>query len=283
VKTLNGGKLDGLVFVADLHCGSHFGLMPHTYTMLDGSEHNGNPLQRWLYDCWLHGMVELRELTRGRNIGLVIVGDVIEGKHHGTTEIVSADVGDHVGIAIECLQPLVKLFCKSWIVEGTECHTGGAERDVGRALGCEPYRKPGRFGNKDGGVFSWPELPLEINGCYGIARHHITTSLRPWTEASGIGLQMNAEVLEAARSGGKIPRWMVYAHRHKFGHVSDGDSLAVVCNPWQALTRHGRKVVGSARFLKPGFVFLDFADMGDGLPTVRRIKYEPRSQAIAKA
>lgn len=273
-------SLDGLVFVADIHCGSNYGLAPKTHTLIDGSKHPANPLQSWLYDCWEHGIDRLAEITRGRNIGLVIVGDVIEGKHHGTTEIVSPDVGDHVRIALRCLRPLVNLFAKSWIVEGTECHTGGSERDIGHALGCEPFRKPTE---DDDGIYSWPELPLEVNGCYGIARHHITTALRPWTEASGIGLQMNAEVIEAARSGGKIPRWMVYAHRHKFGHVSDGDSLAVVCNPWQALTRHGRKVVGSARFLKPGFTFLDFADMDDGLPTVRRIKYEPRSLPICRA
>lgn len=271
-------KLDSLVFVADLHCGSKSGLMPRSYFLNDGgNEVRANPLQSWLYDCWLHGIDTLKDWTRGRNAGLVIVGDAIEGVHHRTTEIVSSDKIDHAGIAIECLAPLANLFRKCWMVEGTECHTESAESSIGRAIGAEPYRKPDAS-KKDFGAYAWPELPLTVQGCYGIARHHISTSMRPWTEASGIGLQMNAEICEAARVGAKIPRWMAYAHRHREGYFSDGDSLAFVCNPWQALTRHGRKVVGSARYIKPGFTMLDFSDMADGLPTIRRIKYAPRSE-----
>lgn len=281
MQNAKSGKIDGLIFVADLHCGSSYGLIPDKFITHEGTQiGGGNILQRWLWDCWQEDVRKMREWTRGRNVGLVILGDAVEGIHHRTTEVVSADSGDHVGIAIEVLRPLRKLSAKAWIVEGTECHTRNAESSIGDALDCEPFRP--RKG-ADCGVFSWPELPLEVNGCYGIARHHITTTSRPHLEAGGLGIQMNMEVLEASRSGAKRPRWLAYAHRHREGYVCDGDTLAIVCAPWQGLTRHGRKVVGSARYVKPGMAFMDFADLSDGLPTIRRTRHAPHSQAIVRA
>ena len=267
-------KLDSLVIVSDTHCGSHYGIMPPDVRLYGGNVIQPNKVQRWLYDCWQYDYQVMKRWTAGRNCGLIINGDAIEGNHHRTTEIVSVDEGDHLTIAKKLFKPFRKLFKKAWIVEGTECHTKNLESSLGEKLDCERYSATSH---------AWPELPIEVNGCFGIVRHHITTTSRPHLEASGIGIQMNMEVLEAARSAKRVPKWCAYAHRHKFGYVNDGDTLAIVTNPWQALTRHGRKVVGSARYVKPGMVFLDFADMQDGLPVVKRTKHEPYHQETIQA
>lgn len=264
-------KIDALVFLSDIHAASHYSPLPPEYALKCGSTIRPNALQRWYHDCMVDAKSWAESQLRGRSWGLVVNGDAIEGDHHKTTEIVSNDLDDHVGIAVAILAPWADRADKVWMVEGTECHTKGAESSVGSKIGASAYRNP-VTGTKS---FVWPELAIEVNGCYGIVRHHITTSIRPWTEATGLCTQINSERIEHVRSDHRVPRWAVYSHRHKEGMFSDGHAAVYVLPPWQALTRHGRKVVGHSRFPRPGVLILDFADVeSDGMPVARRRMYD---------
>ena len=263
-------KIDALVFLSDIHAGSKYSPCPVNFEGVNGII-QPNALQLWYNLCLTNALSWTCNVLAGRRWGLVLNGDLIEGIHHGTAEVVSADVADHKGIAEELLVPWAKSAARTWVVEGTECHTRGHESSVAKALKAEPYRNPS-CGTRQG---AWPELAIEVNGCYIIVRHHITTSIRPWTEATGLCTQINSERIEHVRSDHRVPRWAVYSHRHKEGMFSDGHAAVYVLPPWQALPRHGRKVVGHSRFPRPGVLILDFADVeSDGMPVARRRMYD---------
>lgn len=253
--------IDYLVCVSDLHCGSTYGLMPPEFTLADDNVVKANPFQRWLWGCWKEFWAWVDVETKGGKLGVAVVGDAIEGVHHGGAELVSLESVDHVRIAVDCLDPHIagrKLF----VIEGTECHTRRHENAIGDALDAVPYRA---------GVFCWPQLELEVRGCSGILRHHIVTASRPQNESSAFSLQLASDRIEAVRTRRKPLQFLVSAHRHRFGYYGDGDAMAVILPPWQGLTRHGRKVVPHAATVSGG-VILDFRRAGRMDPPEMRFK-----------
>ena len=273
-------KIDALVLLADPHCGSPYGVMPPEFRDDHGNGYTANPLQEWYWQCLNDGLRWVKHVLRRREWGLVLNGDLIEGVHHGGKEVVSQQLAMHVGMAVHTFRPWADAAARTWVIEGTECHTQGNESVIGEKLKAMPF-KSALNGLSS---YAWPELPITVNGCYGIIRHHITTSIRPWTEATGLGSQLNSERIEHTRSGKQPPKWCVYAHRHKYGAFSDGDGAVWTLSPWQGLTRYGRKVVGHARFTKPSILILDFRDIEDeGLPVARRRVYGPEAMEAVDA
>lgn len=259
-----GKKTTRLVaIVSDTHCGSTCSVCPPDFVTKEGQVIGHNPIQKWIWECWLDCWREFDQLRGDDPFILVINGDSIEGNHHKTREIISADPGDHQAAAIQLFEPIAKKASKTFVVEGTECHTGTSESDLAKALKA--------VADPNTQKRAWERLPLDICGVRCVFQHHITVSIRPWTKGTGLSVALAAEQVYAAKNNEVIPRVLCSAHRHEFDTFRDASSLATVNPAWQALTRHGRKVVGSARF-KPGIVALDWRRKKDGqLPDIEAI------------
>jgi hypothetical protein len=125
-------------------------------------------------------------------------------------------------------------------------------------------------------------VTLDMNGCHVEIMHHITTTGRPWLEASGHSIALNLRRAERSRQGLAAPHVLVRGHRHRHGYFSDGHGLTVVTPSWQGLTRYCWKVIPGAEF-EIGFTLLDFSDVDDnGLPRVRTRLYSPTPDAAIK-
>lgn len=251
-----------LVYLSDLHCGSKKGLLPPGCKDEDGAEYALNPFQRWLWNRWIEATEEWApSIIKDDPFDLVVGGDVVEGVHHKTTEVVDADAAAHGAIAVAALQPLADRAERCWMVRGTEAHTKTSEHHIGKGLGCEP--------DPDTGSYAWPQVLLVRGEMMVSAAHHMSTSLRPWTEASALGIALNSERLEMARAGLPLPRVVLRAHRHVFGTFSDAYGM-IVCSPcWQGATRFVEKVKPDA-VACVGMVILDFRNRMKGeLPDVR--------------
>jgi hypothetical protein len=261
-----------LAVVADLHCGSTYGLLPPGFETLEGTPVGQNPVQRWLWDCWTDATEQwLPSIVGNDPWALAVNGDATDGNHHGTTEIVSPATGDHCTAAEAVLKPLAEKAAKRFITEGTECHTKNIEHDLARAIGAtpDPDRPP------KSKKLAWDRLDLTIAGTRCILQHHITTTSRAWLEASALSIHLANEQIEAARNGETLPSVLGCAHRHRFGEYRDASGLAFVTPPWQMLTRYARKVVPSAR-TRPGMVILDWRGLPDGsLPRLHASTYRP--------
>lgn len=263
-----------LAIVSDTHSGSTVALMPPVVKLASQIEVNASPLQSWFWDCWLNATQWLTDVAAGDPFGLIHNGDVIEGNHHRTDEIISPAVSDHITCAEEVLRPLVSKAAKTWVTEGTECHVGDTEAGIGKALRAELNPETKRH------VFK--RLTLDICGVRLVARHHVTTTSRPWLESNGLGMELASEQLNAVRNGEVMPRILCVAHRHVGGHIQTGEGLCIATPAWQGLTRHGNKVVPASR-CKPGIYLLDWRGLPDGsLPIVHRRIYEaPHAKAVA--
>lgn len=265
---------DLIIVISDLHCGSTVGLLPPGFQTLEGQRVAQNPIQLWLWKCWLDANRWIADLAAGRPFVLVVNGDAIEGNHHKTTQIISPDIGDHVEAAIHVLRPLVAKAAKTFFVKGTECHVGNAEIVLGKALKTEVDRETGQP--------AWDRLVIDVNGVRCVFRHHIGTSMRRGLAGTQLSMQLAEEQVEAANAGEEIPRVLCCAHRHKFGYYQDNRGLSLVTPPWQGLTRFAHKVVSQAR-TNPGVVALDFAGVGRGeLPVLKSLTFDAPAPAAVQ-
>lgn len=255
-----------LVIVSDLHCGSTVGLMGPTFENFEANRVEQNDFQKWLWECWVDLWDEWMPTVAKRYL-FCVNGDLVDGVHHRTKEIVSQEPADHVELACQALELPMRGAERLFITEGTESHTHNMEHAIGARLDAV---------KNESGRRSFKSLHLEVNGCPGVIRHHITTTSRPYLEGSAMSIHMGVERLEASRVGHKVPLWFARAHRHKHGMFNDGNGLMVITGPWQGLTRYARKVVPGA-LPQPSCVVLDWRGKAEGeLPMVHERVYKPK-------
>lgn len=256
---------DKLLVISDIHVGSTLGLLPPGYTTIEGNKIEQNAVQLFLWWCWLDLMANVERAMAGSNYALLLNGDMIEGDHHGTKQIWSKDVGDHINCAADILQPVVARAAKTFIVQGTESHTNNAEITLGRILRAE--------NNPDTGQPAFNRLHLTIHGCRLASSHHIGTATRAWTKATQLASILAEERVQAVKNGEEPPQVVCRAHRHTFDSYTDGRGLVCVSPPFQLLTRFAHKIVPEAR-TQPGAYILDWSGKQEGsLPEVRAFTY----------
>jgi hypothetical protein len=115
-----------LAVVSDLHCGSTVGLHPDTPTMIDdGSSYSPSDAQVWLWQQWISYWAEVERVAAGKDLYILLNGDVTEGDHHGTYQIISRHPGTELAVADACLAVPMRLRPAGVvIVRGTEAHVG---------------------------------------------------------------------------------------------------------------------------------------------------------------
>jgi len=273
IKKKPSNEIKRIVVISDTHFGSDVGLLPPGVFNHKGLEFHLSPLQQWLWDRWLDATQKWLPTILGDDPwALVINGDITEGSHHGTTELVSGDVDTHQDISEIALAPLAEAATKTFVVEGTDVHTRGFERGIGKALKAQ--RNPQTHSH------CFPQLFLECGGILCSFKHHITTALRPWTESGSYAAALTKEQADAAKYNHRIPRVVVRSHRHITGAWRTTGGLLVCTPPWQAMTRYARKVT-QGHVTPVGLIVLDFADADpDGLPRVITKDYIPTPDPV---
>jgi len=260
-----------VLVIADLHFGGTTALLPPGFVTAEGQEVKQNGIQQWLWACWLD-LHDWIPTVIGRDpCALVFNGDVIEGCHHGTRQVISPDVADHREAAQQALLPRITRYERRFMIRGTEVHTGNIETSLGKALGCEV--------SGDTGLPVFDRLTLDVGGCRAVFRHHIGTSTRRALSATQLSVQLAEEQVEAANNREPIPRVLCCAHRHVFGAFECDRGVAVVSPPWQGLTRFAHRVVSQSR-VKPGAFILDWREGGEKPRVHSRIYDTPPPAAV---
>lgn len=258
-----------VVVIGDLHAGSSVALCTPEHPTVDDGMWKANPVQLWMYERWVEATTQwLPRVIDGRPFAVVVNGDCIEGLHHGTKQVISNATSDHVDLAVNLLGPVAEGADRLFMVRGTSAHVGhDSESKIGIRLGAE---RPA--GSREYAAHNWR---FEVAGKVIDASHHMPTSARPWTEATGLGTSMQSAVLESVRAREPVADVYLRAHRHRYGHYSDGDRLIVAGYSWQAKTDFAEKVVPHARVVV-GLHVLDFGNADDnGLPVVRAWSRRP--------
>jgi hypothetical protein len=242
--------------------------MPPKYRTSEGQVIEANPAQRWIWEAWQQFGRDVEAQMAGKRWALLVNGDGIEGVHHKSVQVVSPDVADHVGIAIEVLGPLASKASTVLFVRGTECHTGSAEESIARNIGATINPICGRHAPD-----RWD---VEVGGVLHAIRHHIPATTRDYLRGSQMSIALVTEQASAAGAGRPIPRVVLAAHRHTAGvYRQSAVGVCVVTPPWQLLTRFGHKVVSHAASQpQVGGMILTYSGNG-ALPDVQELIYQP--------
>lgn len=238
-----------ILAISDTHCGSTIGLMPQTVVTQEGNVVEANRFQRRMLGWWSECLETFNEDRAGREFYLVIVGDMVEGIHHGGRQVWSSDPMDHAAAAVIMFEPLAKLAKKTFIAVGTECHTRNDEAAVGKLLGAEPCPDTGRH--------AWDCVIMDVGRWRLHFRHHMTTTSRVYLEASALSIELGNEILSYENRRQRTPDICVRAHRHRFGEYHHESKMFVAQGAWQGLTRHTHKVVPGA-LPSPSMTVLDW-------------------------
>lgn len=266
-------KTEVVIVVSDIHCGSDVGLAPPETKTKNGNVigFGDNLHQAWLWEKWLSGIAQIKQILGNSKAALFVNGDATEGcHHHNNADLIAATIITHTEMAAECLKPISKLCNKTFVVKGTECHTEHMEDVL-----AEKLKAVGRQARN-----KWL---VEINGVLLDVAHHMTTTSRSYLEASAMSILMGNARNNAIRSGHRAAEVYLRAHRHCGGTFTDNAGLFGVTGGWQFLTRHGFKVATDS-IPRPSFLLLDFRGKKSGqLPTPISITFNPPQDEIYQA
>ena len=242
-----------VVFFSDLHSNSTVGLCPPEVSVEDGGKYHANLIQRWLWDQWTEFWTEVKSLRKKRPLVLVVVGDVIEGKHHGTVQLVSDSTLVQHEIALLNLEPAMDLKPDlTYFVRGTESHVG-ASAEFENFIAKEMNGVIDPITNS----YTWSWLPLDIRGVLFNVAHHATGGRRPWTFANSANALAAEETITAAEAGERLPDVVVRAHKHIPKDSYDNYKVRVLGLPsWQLQTMYGTKLQAGKILPVGGYMFV---------------------------
>ncbi len=154
-----------LAAISDLHVGSAVGLSPERFPLDDSGYYSPSREQLWLLARWHEFWASVKAMKRGRQLTVVVNGDIVEGGHFPGSQLATASPETMEYVAGELLKPVRKMAAKMFMIRGTPVHVKkgpGAEEIVGRAIGTE----------KIGRNYSAVELALNVGGVRFHFSHH---------------------------------------------------------------------------------------------------------------
>lgn len=279
-----------LAVVGDTHIGSTIGLCPagleegdrnDGVKLPEGGRYLPSNAQRWSWEAWLDYWNAV-DATARQAKGIVWgihLGDSVEGDHHGTTQIISADPEVQSYLRCTALEPMRQRCKRIYVCKGTEAHVGpGGDSSTGRWFGAE--RHP------DTDEWASHEWRLNILGYRINARHHANMGGLPWTK-HGAAVRLAAQIFHeyadhAARVGGELqhPHLVLRGHQHRFSDSGTAQpTRAIFCPAWQLATSFVHRISQSTLADVGGLIV---TISGDGIQITPRL-YTPElsSEVVA--
>lgn len=219
-----------IVVDSDQHCGSQLGLItPEGVQTSDSNWFKPGKALQWLWSQHGNYVDDASRIIKewrkkGATAHYINLGDMTDGDHHQTHQIIGRDLGTHVQAARNVLRDgfLSLGFDTVHVVTGTPAHVGpGAalEKTVAAdmALSYPVVRDPRT------GFTVWPDLVADIGAYRFDFKHHGRAGTREWTRR-GLSTLFAYDIHNSYRNDGrKPPDVAVRAHNHKM--VDSGPDL----------------------------------------------------------
>ena len=227
-----------LAVIGDTHCGGTTALCPPIYELQEQGHQRANPIQLWLWKCWVDYWRRVQDTVKKNDAELIVIlnGDLVEGVHHGTVQVVSQRPDDMMNIAISCIEPYIRSAKHVFVTRGTEAHVGAGgvwDDAIARDFDAEP----------DGSSPAWYWLPLEIDGVRIVASHHGRAGARLWTKGTGARALAAELAMQAGMNSSQPPQLGVFGHVHRFEDSGGNYPTWVYTHGcWQLSTGYGHKI-----------------------------------------
>ena len=260
--------------MSDLHCGGSTAVCPPTISLDDGGEYRASKAQRWLWDCWLDYWQQVDQARRSRKAELVVIfnGDLVEGLHHGTTQVLSGNPNAQAAVLDACIRvPLSLNPDKLVIVRGTEAHVGqSASAEERIATGLKKDKRP-IITDPETGTASWWHFRASIRGVRLDVTHHGRTGQREHTRGGAAVLHAHDVLLSHVKNGDPPPNLCLRAHYHKWNDSYDACPVRVVTTgAWQLGTGFVHRIAADSLADVGGVI----VTIDNGAYTVDRIGYK---------
>ena len=263
--------------IGDLHIGGSTALAPptfqiHTRSPKETQTVTHSPLQAWVWECWTDYWGYVRKLIGGKRktnrLVVVCMGDVIEGIHHNTPQVMNEKV-DQIKAAIDVLTPVRDMADAFYGILGTGTHAGVAATDE---TGIYEALSATEFGQ---------QLSVSLDGYIHDFAHHPGGAARKYWTSTAVNI--GAEVmLDYASVGMRPPAYVWRGHNH----VIDDSGLrlpttrTIFTPSFQLKTEYGYKVASNRMRSDIGGFIMDSDRLDDthcryeGQPDGRRIIYD---------
>lgn len=264
-----------LAITSDQHCGSTVALCPPKIQLDDGGEYHASKAQLWLWDRW-QAFWQYAEQVRRRHDAYFIQiynGDLTEGDHHKTTQILSGNPTAQASVVNAVLKVPLALKPDGIVgIRGTEAHVGPSAAFEERIfLGLKKDGWPVRVDEVTGNASHW-HWTFAHQGVRLDIAHHGKFGSRPSTKMNTV-IALACDIFtRAAIDGRDYPHLAVRSHMHQFGDTGSAYPTRLIQMPaWQLATAYIHR-------LNPGAI----ADVGgiivtiaDGKLTVEPVLYRP--------
>lgn len=226
----------GVLFVSDLHIGSSVAMIPDNLRVYDGVVVRPSKAQRWIKSKWQDMISDVKKITNGMDLITVFNGDLIDGDHHGTYQLVTADQTEQARMCIEIITPLVDMSSKTVFIRGTMSHVGREGRWDN--LISRNFDNVETFGT--GETSHW-HADFEVDGVRFDVAHFSTQSGIARNSGNAIN-QLAAETeFSYYRNGKKPPHYAIRSHRHIYKTSGDNFFTEAIQTPaWQLGTSYVR-------------------------------------------
>ena len=216
--------------ISDTHCNSELGLCPPGPIDLDGGgKYTPRPEQDRMWEWWEDFIAQRPKASKHI---LVVNGDVVEGIHSRSKQIISDSIAFQTDLAVRCLRPIARGVSKMYFMKGTPYHVGaGAEQENLVAAHFKAEKS-------DSGDRTFSELDLEVDGVWFDFKHTPLTKGSNHT-TRGPATSRLATLIKGARVASKdlVPDVAIRSHIHKV--TDSGMTMA----PWTWTTpcwKYGR-------------------------------------------
>ena len=256
-----------IVVISDTHFGSSIGLCPPSAMLDDDITVAPSLMQQTMWKLWLD-FWQWAHITIGREpFILVHNGDMIDGNHHQTTQLMTGNLTDQKKIAVAAMLPHTELAAAYYQIRGTEAHVGKSAQteelvaDELKAVALAPNM----------GRHSHWELFMEFGNDLIHFAHHIGSTTSTAYESSAVMREMANAFVEAGQFNQRVPTILVRSHRHRYIKVQVPHCTGVVTPAWQGKTAFTHRI---DRIRSPQFGGLLIRHTGHGRAYILERIYE---------
>lgn len=224
-----------ILFLADMHVGSRWGLFPPGFVGSTGAEVALNTGQRYLLECWQRMLQALPAYIDY----LILAGDIIDGHNmreegRGLCEI---DPQMQSRAACRLLEPILKRAGRIYFLRGTPYHAGISAEDeeflaeMIQAEQCDDNRR------------TRPWLLLEVDGVILDVAHRQSYMIR----YRSVPLEREIGFLLERTVGSARTVCVVRAHVHDFRLLDLGDHLSISLPGWKIQDAYAQSSISPNR------------------------------------
>lgn len=264
-----------IVLVSDIQAGGSTAIMASTIIDEDKQPHKPTRWQSWLHGCWQDACQVVKGYSKNDPVFVICNGDMIEGTHHHTTQLVTHDKNIQVAMAVELLDELLQHATGCAFTRGTTAHVGHmAEYEK---VIAEHFENRGLV--KDGTSFVHSVFKRTIFGMRINAAHHVSGGRTARLRQSALGMAVERHVVRCQKANVPCADYFIRAHTHFFTDTQDLYGTRGIVSPsWQMPTDFVNQIAAD-ELADIGMVIIRH---GDVIPLRYKILKEDRRYPVLK-